>query len=298
MKKKVSNTTSAYISIMIAMSIWACSFLFTQEALKSFNPITAVTLRMTMAACFLGCYGLLSRSLQKVGRKDIPLFLLAGFAQPFCYFICEAYGLTMVSATVASVVLSTIPLFSPIFAWLIVRERVTFTNLMGIILSLVGVFFIVFERQQMVVRPLGLLCLCISVLAAIIYSSLLRKIPSSYSNVSIVFYVHLASLCFFYPTFLIFDLKHWGERPILPSSVICLVVLALFASMLGYILFCKSVRVIGITKSNAFCNVMPGVTALAVWLVFGEQLPLIKWVGIAIVITGLFVSQMRTRKVP
>lgn len=298
MKKKVSNTTSAYISIMIAMSIWACSFLFTQEALKSFNPITAVTLRMTMAACFLGCYGLLSRSLQKVGRKDIQLFLLAGFAQPFCYFICEAYGLTMVSATVASVVLSTIPLFSPIFAWFIVRERVTFTNLMGIILSLVGVFFIVFERQQMVVRPLGLLCLCISVLAAIIYSSLLRKIPSSYSNVSIVFYVHLASLCFFYPTFLIFDLKHWGERPILPSSVICLVVLALFASMLGYILFCKSVRVIGVTKSNAFCNVMPGVTALAVCIVFGEQLPLIKWVGIAIVITGLFVSQMRTRKVP
>lgn len=298
MSKSVSNTTSAYVSIMIAMSIWACSFLFTQGALKSFNPITAVTIRMTMAACFLGCYGLLSRSLQMVRRKDVPLFLMAGFAQPFCYFVCEAYGLTMVSATVASVILSTIPLFSPVFAWLIVRERVTVTNVAGIVISLVGVLLIVFERQQMVVRPLGLICLFASVLAAVVYSALLRKIPSSYSNVSIVFYVHLASLCFFYPTFLIFDLRHWGERAVLPSSVVCLVVLALFASMLGYILFCKSVRVIGVTRSNAFCNVMPGVTALAVWIIFGEQLPAVKWVGIAIVIAGLFVSQMRTRKVP
>lgn len=283
---------------MVAMSIWACSFLFTQEALKSFSPITAVTLRMTMAAAFLGCYGLVSRTLQLVSRSDIPLFLLAGFAQPFCYFICEAYGLTMVSATVASVILSTIPLFSPVFAWLIVRERISATNLAGIVVSLIGVLLIVFEKQQMVVKPLGLACLFASVLAAVIYSSLLRKIPASYTNVSIVFYVHVASLCFFYPAFLIFDLKHWGEKPVLPSSVACLVVLALFASMLGYILFCKSVRVIGVTRSNAFCNVMPGVTALAVWAIFGEQLPFVKWVGIAIVITGLFVSQMHTRKVP
>lgn len=290
-----NERTGAYISVMIAMTIWSCSFLFTQEALKSFNPITAVTIRMSMATLFLGLYGVATRQLQLPKRADIPLFLLAGFAQPFSYFICEAYGLTMVSATVASVILSTIPLFSPIFAWLIVRERVTATNVAGIVVSLVGVMMLVVERQQVVVRPLGLLLLGGSVLAAIIYSALLRKIPASYTNVSIVFYVHAGSLLFFYPSFLLFDLKHWGDRPILPSSVICLVVLALFASMIGYILFCKSVRVIGVTKSNAFCNVMPGVTAIAVWLLFGETLAPVKWIGIAVVIIGLFVSQMKPR---
>ena len=289
-------TTSAYISVIIAMTIWSCSFLFTQEALKSFTPITAVTMRMCMATLFLGLYGWASGSLQRLRSKDILLFLAAGFMQPFCYFICEAYGLTLVSATIASVILSTIPLFSPIFAWLIVRERVSVTNLLGIVVSLVGVLLLVVEKEQVVVSGLGLVLLGGSVLSAIIYSTLLRKIPSNYSNVSIVFYVHAASLLFFIPTFFIFDFQRWGELPILTSSVVCLVVLALFASMIGYILFCKAVRTIGVTKANTFCNIEPAVTALAVWILFGENLPWIKWVGVIIVIVGLFVSQIQSKK--
>lgn len=296
MIKKLSESTSAYVSVLLAMLIWSCSFLFTQEALRSFSPVTAVTLRMSLASLFLGLYGMATRQLQMIKRADVWLFLITGFAQPYCYFLCEAFGLTMVSATIASVILSTIPLFSPIFAWLIVRERVSVMNIVGIALSLVGVFLIVFEKQEMSVSPLGVILLCISVLAAIIYSSLLRRVPGTYSNVSIVFYVHLSSLMFFYPTFLMFDIKHIGEKPILLSSVICIIVLALFASMLGYILFCKSVRIIGVTKANAFCNIMPGVTALAVWIIFGEVLPVIKWIGIIIVIAGLFISQMKVTK--
>lgn len=287
---------SAYISIITAMAIWSVSFLFTQEALESFTPITAVTIRMTMAAAFLGLYGAATHSLQRLEPQHLPLFLLAGFAQPFCYFICEAYSLTMVSATIASVILSTIPLFSPIFAWLIVRERVTPLNMFGIVVSLIGVSMLVFEKEQMVVSGLGLALLFGAVLAAIIYSTLLKKVPATYTNVSIVFYVHLSSLCFFWPSFLIFDLDNWGTRPVQTSSVISLIILALFASMLGYILFCKSVRVIGVTKSNAFCNIMPGITALAVWIIFGQQLAFLKWCGIALVIIGLFVSQIRTAK--
>ena len=295
----MKQNTSAYISVMTAMTIWSCSFLFTQEALKSFTPITAVTIRMSMATLFLGAYGLITRQLQRLERKDILLFSLAGFSQPFCYFICEAYALTKVSATVASVILSTIPLFSPIFAWLIVRERVSVANILGIAVSVVGVMMLVVEGQTVVVSAAGLLLLAGSVLSAIIYSSLLRKIPSKFNNVSIVFYVHAFSLLFFYPSFLIFDLKNIGTQPILTSSIICLVILALFASMIGYILFCKTVRVIGVTKANAFCNVMPGITAIAVWIIFGEQLNLIKWIGILVVIGGLFVSQMRApKKIP
>lgn len=279
------------------MSIWACSFLFTKEALKSFTPVTAVTIRMTMATLFLGLYGFATGSLKLVSMKDLPLFLMAGFAQPFCYFVCEAYSLTMVSETVASVILSTIPLFSPIFAWFIVRERVTVANIVGIVISLVGVLLIVFEREQFIVSPLGLMLLFGAVIAAIVYSSLLKKVPGKYPETTIVFYVHLVSLLFFYPLFIVNDLKHWGEHEILMSSVASLVVLALVASMIGYILFCKTVRVIGVTRANAFCNVMPAITAVAVWLVHGEMLPAVKWIGIVIVIVGLFISQTKTERI-
>ena len=56
---------SAYVAIIIAMSVWACSFLFTQEALKSFNPITVVTIRMSLATLILGLVGLLTKKINK-----------------------------------------------------------------------------------------------------------------------------------------------------------------------------------------------------------------------------------------
>ena len=286
---------SAYLAIIFAMSVWACSFLFTQEALKSFNPITVVTIRMSLATLILGLVGIVTGQLQKIDKADIPLFLIAGFSQPFCYFICEAYGLTMVSATIASVILSTIPLFAPLFAWLLVKEKVLWNNVLGIVISLCGVLMLVIKNDEMKVSALGILLLFIAVITAIVYSVCLKKIPSHYSNISIVFYVHAVSLLFFIPTFLIFDLKHFGEREILFSSIMSIIILVVVASVISYICFCYVVRIIGVTKANAFCNIMPAITALAVWIFFGESISLLKWIGIFVVIIGLFICQSRLK---
>jgi drug/metabolite transporter (DMT)-like permease len=74
-------------------------------------------------------------------------------------------------------------------------------------------------------------------------------------------------------------------------SVMAIVVLAVFASVVSFVMFCFVVRRIGVARANAFCNVMPAITALAVWMIYGEAIPAMKWLGIAIVIVGLFVSQ-------
>ena len=149
----------AYVSVMIAMTVWASSFILTRIGLESFNPVTLVTLRMSIAVLLLFIFGRLSGTLQRLEKRHIPLFLAGGFAEPFCYFICEAYGLTMVSPTVASVVMSTIPLFSPLVAYVMIRERVRWYNIIGIVVSLVCVLRLVVEREQVVVEPLGLLVL-------------------------------------------------------------------------------------------------------------------------------------------
>ena len=135
-----------------------------------------------------------------------------------------------------------------------------------------------------------------AVLSASMYSMILRKIPGEYSNVSIVFWVHASSLLFFIPTFLTLDLQNWGSREILPISIMSIVVLAVFASVISFVLFCFVVRRIGVAKANAFCNIMPAITALAMWMIYGETIPAMKWVAIVIVIVGLFVSQITLKK--
>ena len=163
----------------------------------------------------------------------------------------------------------------------------------GIVVSMVGVMMLVVDKNEIAVSPKGLAILMGAVMSAAMYSTILRKIPSDYTNVSIVFWVNASSLIFFIPTFLCLDLKNWGVREVLPMSVVSIVVLAVFASVICFVLFCYVVRRIGVTRANAFNNVMPAITALAVWMIYGETIPMIKWVGIVVVIVGLFLSQRK-----
>ena len=292
MTPKTTNT-KAYIAILVAMTIWSASFIFTRIGLESFPPITLVTMRMVLAAIILGIVGGVTKQIQRLERKDAKFLLIAAFAEPFCYFICEAYGLTLVSPTVASVILSTIPLFAPLFAFAILRERVTWSNMLGIIISLAGVLMLVVEKEEIVVKPLGLLVLMLAVVAALIYSSMLKKVPEKYNATTIVFYVYLFSLLFFIPAFFIKDFETIHQIDFQWRSFYAVLTLAIFASVLSFVLFCYSVRKLGVTRANAFCNIMPGCTALFMWLLYDETLPTIKIVAIVIVIIGLFISQIQ-----
>ena len=61
--------------------------------------------------------------------------------------------------------------------------------------------------------------------------------------------------------------------------------------------FCYTVRQIGVTQTNAFNNIRPVFTALWMLIFFAENLPLIKWIGVILIIFGLFVSQKQEKSV-
>ena len=75
----------------------------------------------------------------------------------------------------------------------------------------------------------------------------------------------------------------------------CVAYLTVFASVIAFILFCFALRKIGVTRANAFNNIRPAFTAIWMLLFFGEQLPWGKWLGIILIIFGLFVCQNKEK---
>jgi drug/metabolite transporter (DMT)-like permease len=76
-------------------------------------------------------------------------------------------------------------------------------------------------------------------------------------------------------------------RPIIELAVLC--------SCGAFILFAYSVKNMGITKANVFSNCIPVFTALFSFFLLGEKLSVQNITGMAIVIAGLFMSQMNGR---
>ena len=310
-----------YIAVILAMLIWAGSGIAVQHSLVFVRPLTLIIIRFTIAILLMFGVGMLANaltanrregeqtpllSLQLIAKKDIPLFLLAGTMQPVLYFIFETYCYrSLASPTIAEALLSTAPLIAPWLAFIILRERVTRNNILGIIISSVGMFMLVLVGSQNfeLGNPIGIPLAFLAVCSAVIYTIVLKKIPSRYSPLSIVFYDQLISLLFFYPIWGIVDGKACLTdglllTPIAPEMLYSIGYLAVFSSVAAFVLFCYTVRKIGVTEANAFNNARPIFTALIMLAFFGEQLPLGKWIGIALVVIGLFVCQKAEKPRP
>lgn len=282
-----------YTSIILAMVFWSFSFIWTRVAIHSFQPMTLITLRLTIASILLFIVSKSTGKFQKLRRKDFKWFILLAFFEPFLYYVGETYGLTTVKSTLAAVIVSTIPLFAPVLAFFVLRERISLANILGIVVSLVGVFFVIYEPiGGFNANPAGVALMFLAVFAAICYATVLRKIPSYYSNMNVIFYQSLIGLVFFIPTFFLTDYPAIQLIHVSKESLIALFMLSVFASVIAFVLFAGAVRQVGVTRTNVFVNLIPVFTAILSWFILGEILTFSKWVGIIVVVFGLFVSQV------
>ena len=289
------------------MLCWAGAGIAVKEALVVFSPLTLIVLRFSLAIVLMLLVGVLFRrnevlGLQRVEKRDIPLFVLGGLFQPFLYFIFETYTYqSFASPTIAEAMLSTQPIMAPILAFIILREKVTRNNVVGILISTVGMLLLLLvgANNFALGNPWGVLLAIVTVSMSVGYTIILRRIPTRYSSLSIVFYVQLVALVLFYAVWGVFDRQSLQDT-IAPlsadlSPVIAVGYLAVFASVTAFILFCYTVRQIGVTRANVFNNVRPVFTALLMWVIFDEQLPIWKWVGIIVIVIGLFISQKQRK---
>lgn len=306
-----------YVAVCIAMLCWSVSGIAIKNALLVLPPFTMIVMRFSLAILVMLLIGILCRrsailKLQLLRKNDIPLFLLAGFFQPFLYYLLETFAYDALSSpTIAETLLSTSPLLSPFFAALLLREKVTKHNVFGIIISTVGMVLLVLVGSDNfeIGNPFGVLLAFAAVSTAVLYTVVLRRIPQTYSALTIVFWAQLFSLVLFYPIWGIVEgpaMCHFvpsfmeqlsvADTPIL-TALLSVVYLGLFASVVAFVLFCYTVRQIGVTKTNAFNNIRPVFTALWMMFFFAENLPIIKWIGVFLIIFGLFVSQKQEKGV-
>ena len=300
----------AVVALIASMIIWSVSGIAIKHALMVLPPFTMIVLRFVPSVLLMLVIGLICRKsalfgLQRLELRDLPLFLIAGFCQPFLYYLLETFTYDALnSPTIAETLLSTSPLLSPLFAAFLLRERVTKYNIAGVLISTAGVFALslVGSSDYSIGNYWGILLAFGAVSAAVIDSIMMRKVPERYSSLSFIFYAQCVSLLFFLPLWwwkegpAVFDNGQWTmDNGQLMVALGCVAYLTVFASVIAFILFCFALRKVGVTQANAFNNIRPAFTALWMFLFFGEHLPLGKWIGMILIIFGLFVCQKQEK---
>ncbi len=253
-------------------------------------------MRLVISVIILVAYLIIKKKFMKIRKEDRKLFIMLTLFEPLFYFLGESFGLTYVSATVGSVLISTIPVVATIGAWIIFKERLKGINYIGIVLSFIGVVVFIINRDGTLSFNIkGLLLLSLAVISATGYNLTLSRLVGNYTPVFIVTVQNFIGAFLFLPIFLVSDLNHLISHQITFKSFIPVIELAVFASCGAFIFFAYSVRNIGITKANVFTNFIPIFTAIFSFIILGDRLTLQNIAGMIIVITGIFMAQMNGR---
>ncbi len=284
----------AYIAALGAMLFWSMTYIWYKEIYQYYNPVTTIFFRLIISSVLLLALTHPFKKLQKIDKGDLKYFVLVALFNPFLYFLGESYGIKYVSATLTAVIIATIPLFNSMVSSYFLNEKITRINIFGVILSIIGVGLMIFNKTELMNASLfGIAMLFLAVFSAIALAFVIKKLTVKYNSISIVTYHNIIGIFLFAVLFYFLDFRLFLEKGFVKQAWIPLVKLAVFGSSFAFVLFTFSIKRIGVARTSAFSNIIPVFTAVLAFFILGEVITINKIAGIALVISGLFLSQSR-----
>ena len=295
------NKTLTYLLISLSVVFWGISFILTKELFITEEHMTVtilIALRLAIATVVMLPALFITQAIKHSSikailprREDLKWFLLLALCEPFIYHLCETSGVQLVSGSLASVVIATIPLFVPFGMWIAYRQHIGLRLLVGVVLSLGGVFILIAGGDSLGGNAKGMLFLSGAVVIAVVYTLLLVKIVKRYKPLTITTWQNLIGLIYFLPLVFLLD---GHELPLLsysPHMLTILLVLGICCSTLAYAFYNLGVRVLGASEACIFNNAIPVFSLIAAILIGQESFSWLKVLGIVVVIAGVIIAQ-------
>ena len=293
-----------HLLILVAVCFWGMSFVFTTGIfnLCAMSPVSLVFFRLMIATPLLAlaCLIFFPQPLRAVPRREWLNLLALGFFEPFLYFIFETYSLQVTAdATIVSVIIATIPILTLLLSWFYFKESLSAVNIVGVVLSVVGVVVMLLPSFTAAdANLLGIALAFGAVFTAVGYSFFLKKLSGSYNPIFIVACQNAVGLVLLLPLMLLMHSPQElaAQFQYLSNSTVLLyvVLLAVLCSTLAYTIYVKGMQVIGLARANTFTNLIPVFTGIFAYFFIGEAFPPLKVVGAVVAIAGVWAAQWKS----
>jgi len=301
----------ALISMILCVLFWGFSFVSTKIVVIVFPPMSLAMLRFSIALIFLYIIKRKLAPSEKLQARDIPLLFAAGLTGVTLYFFFENNGISLVSASEASIAVSSIPVLMMITEWFAGKisaagkkrmahntgeqeraepKRLKGRQWAGCFLSITGVWLVAGVSFAVSGNILGYIYMTGAAFSWVAYSFFSRSLFSRCSVIYIVFWQSLAGFLCLIP-FSVAEFQNWGKPT--PEVIAHLLFLAVFCSAIGHWFYVIAMENLSVTVSGIFLNVIPVVTVITGFFVLGDRLSPLQWLGAALVISGVYLAVLR-----
>ncbi len=293
------SKATTYILSVMSILLWGASYIWTDMLINLNIPVFYfVFIRILTAGVILLIYNIITNKIQKLHKRDLPIFLLMALFEPLIYFLCESYGLKETgSPTVSAMIIATIPIFTAGAGVIFFKEVLTKENIIGIFITILGIFLVVLNRSKLGENfILGICLLFAAVFAEVGYAIIAKSLSGKYNSQTIVMYQFLIGSVYLLPFFLTGGLSHFEPRYLNVEVWIPILCLALLCSSMAFTFWIRTIRILGLAKSSIFAALIPVASALIAWILGYELLSVLQWVGIFVSVSGVILSQYTKKR--
>ena len=276
--------------------LWGSAFILMEVALPTFSPILIVTGRMMVAAIVLNAV-LWCRRSRWVKMMTLPrsLWLKCGalsLINNLVPFGLVVWGQQYVSASLASILISTAPLFTVVLAIFWEKERLTLVRGIGVALGFAGVVVLIDPKvlYDFSLRGLGEVALLAAALAYSLSGFAGRRFSDTPAQLVSTMTVTAGALIMV-PVALF-----WGSPLAIEwqwPAGLAILALGIFPTAIAYLIYFYLLAEAGVVKTSLVSFLVPLSALLLASLLLNERLDGSEAAGMALILSGLVVIDGR-----
>jgi drug/metabolite transporter (DMT)-like permease len=285
MTRPTFNSLPLYIVVFCLL--WSFAFVAGKIGVTYCPPLILLAARFSLAGILILGITALRRERWSLSWRDTLAFALIGVANNALYLGLGYTGLQTVSAGLGGLIVSANPVFTAVFAALLLNEQLTWRKIAGLVLGIVGVGLIVWHRMSVGTDSLHGILFTFASLASIVAGTILFKLLAPKGSLWIGNGIqNIAAGIVLIP----FAVTLSSANDIVPNLPLfaSFAFLTLGGSVLAYVIWFHLLRVCGATAASAYHFLMPPLAMMFAWMVLGEHVEFRDLLGIVPVAIGIY----------
>ena len=287
-------STGNWLSILALGLIWGGTFMVVAIALEGYGPLTVASARTSLGAIALvGIMVAMRRPMPVFTPTLITYLLIIGVLNTSLPFAMLSWGQQYVPSAFAGISMAAVPLFVLPIAHLFSDESMTLRNALGVLLGFTGAVVLIGPAALRIGtgwEPLGQLACVAAALSYAVSSVMTRKCPPIDPITLATILMVIGAV-----TLLPFMLAIEGIPQVAPGrSTFAIIFLGFVPTALAALIRVVTIRSAGAVFMTLVNYQVPVWSMIFGVLILSESLPLRFFAALALILTGLAISQWRS----
>ena len=290
----------AYLLLILTTLFWSGNFIVGKAASTYEIPPFSLNFYRWLFAGLI----LLPFTLREILEKknyifsNIGFFIILGVTSITIFNSTVYYSLYYMQVISGVLMISTIPVWIMFISSILGIEQTNKFQIFGVILSLLGVLFIITKSDLEVIKNLdfnrGDLIMASGMFAWALYSALLKKKKYEISQITLLEVVIITGLVFLIPIYILEI--YYGNKIVLGKPfILTLSYVVIFPGLASFFFWIKGIAIIGANRAGVFLHLMPVFGSIMAIILFDEKFMIYHLFGAIFIITGITLSNRKIK---